>query len=480
MVYPAQTSFIPIQVALARFLENSGVRAAFGEYPYWYLGVPFRYLSGPILAPFLAVLHRVLPNLSLFEIFFFLIALGFLLGVAGVYLLVRELSKEKEVALLSAFFYAFLPIISFLFRFSDGISLISFSVLPYVLVFYFRFLKEKVPKIDIKLTLLISFLLLLDISILPVLILCLAAVFLARADWKKAEERIKKSLSLVLYSLLIVTVWYTPGYWFRVLSAPSLAGKGVASVVAMIGQLLPVALAISLAVLSIRFFEKKDILRDFCFYFLFVFGFLTLLRFISDPDFWLDWLSYGKQLQMGLAILGGLIMGRGGEQVERRKIVLAFTCLLVIFVWFLTFNKYVLRTFQRDISQTVEYKIGKHLSEIANLPAGGGRVFLSGTTAFWLNSLFDIPQVRGGKDKVAPHPMWDKNVWEIRDGRLPERTERALKELGVAYLVVHTQDSKEFYHDFTYPEKFEKIESLEKIYEGEGDIIYQVNFSYSD
>jgi len=469
-MYPPQTSFIPLQVALARFLEKQGFLAALSEYPYWYLGVPFRYLSGPILVPFSVLLHRLLPGLSLFEIFFVLTALGFLAGVYGVYLLVKELSEERMKAYLAALFYAFFPIIPFLFRFSDGVSLIGFSVIPYILVFYFRFLSQKVPKTDIKLILLISFLLLLDISILPVLILCLAAVFLARADWKKAEERIKKSLSLLLYCLLIVTVWYTPSYWLRVLSAPSLAGKGVVSVVAMIGQILPVALAISLAVVSIRFFKKKDLLRDFCFYFLFIFGFLTLMRFISDPDFWLDWSSYTNELQMGLSILGGLVVGRVGKG---RKMILTLISALVVVSWVLTFNKYVLGTLQKDITASVEYKIGNQLSQITNPPAGGGeRVFLSGTTTFWLNSLFDVPQVRGGKDKVAPHPMWDRNVWEIRDGERPERALKALKELDVSYLVVHTEKSAEFYHDFTYPEKFGEINELKKIYEEEGDIIY--------
>jgi len=237
-----------------------------------------------------------------------------------------------------------------------------------------------------------------------------------------------------------------------------------------------VALAVSLAFLSIKFFKKKNLLRDFCFYFLFVFGFLTLMRFISDPDFWLDWSSYNGQLQMGLAILGGWGVGRWLKQAGKveGKAVLTFVSVLVIVIWSFTFNKYVLGTLQKDIAKSIEYKISSQLAEIAK---PGERVFLSGTTAFWLNSLsasWRIPQVRGGKDTVAPHPMWDRNVWEIRDGTSPEKALKALKELGVSYLVVHTEDSDEFYHDFSYPEKFEKIESLEKIYEEEGDIIYQV------
>ena len=101
-------------------------------------------------------------------------------------------------------------------------------------------------------------------------------------------------------------------------------------------------------------------------------------------------------------------------------------------------------------------------------------VFLSGTTAFWLNSLVDVVQVRGGADQAAVHPTWRQSAWEIREGKSADDAEEALKSLKVNYLVVHTEESREFYHDFKNPEKFEQIESLSKIYESRGDIIYKV------
>ena len=68
-MYPAQTSFIPVSIALSRFLEQGN--NIFSHYPYWYLGTtPYRYLTGPIIPVILVALHRVLPQLNLFEIFF--------------------------------------------------------------------------------------------------------------------------------------------------------------------------------------------------------------------------------------------------------------------------------------------------------------------------------------------------------------------------------------------------------------------------
>lgn len=488
MFYPAQTSMMPVNVALARFLETNDLGAIFSNYPYWYLGsTPFRFLTGPVLPLLLSVTHRLLPNLSLFEIFFFLVGLGFLLGGAGVYLLVSELSGQKKPALLAAFFYLFGPIIPLLFPFADGVYLLAFSTLPFILFCYLKFLKKPELKLKIFLVALISLILLIDTLIIPSLFLGMMAIFLAQVGWKKAEAKLKKSLWLIAYGLLLATLWYTPGYWWTLLTAPSFGGKGLGQVILWLGKLMPVALALILAVFSARFFKKRDLLRDFCFFWLFIFGFLTLMRFLSDWDFWQDWSSYAIELQMGLAIFGGMMLGRWmiHANEKRMKIMLIYANVLMVFIiWLFIFNKYTLGTLQKDITQTVEYRVGKWLSENAKSDEypvksdetsdHGASVFLSGTTAFWFNAFFDIPQVRGGKDQASVDPNWREATWEIREGVAMENTERWLKTLKVTYVAVHTEDSKEFYHDFRVPEKFEAAKGLKKVFSDPDSTIYRV------
>ncbi|MFZ5366462.1 MAG: hypothetical protein ACOZBZ_04225 [Patescibacteria group bacterium] len=521
MIYPAQTSLIPVQVALVRFLEQNGLPSAFGNYPYWYLGTtPFRYLTGPILPGLCLALHRIFPAFNFFEIMFGVIGISWVFGAIGVYLLVISLanSSTSEESLppaprlrragratvrgvLAAVFYLFGPIVPFLFRFSDGIYLIAFSFLPFVYAQYAKFLRGEKRETAVLLCLLIAFVILLDSLIIPTLLLGMAAIFLAQVGWKRVEEKLKSSLVFLFFSFLVATLWYTPSYWLTLLGAPSLGGIGVIGVIGELGKLLPSALAIGAAVFSARFFKKKDLLRDFCFYWLFIFGFLTLVRFLSDPDFWLDWVSYNLELQLGLSILGGLLIGRllGHPNYIRMKIirinpnilVLSVLCLLCSVFWVLVVNRYVLGTLRRDITKTVEYRIGSQLSQIAK---PGERVFLSGSTAFWLNSLdfcpdrgktqietlknaekcTEIVQVRGGRDQASVDPNWRKAVWEIREGAVADDAERVLKTLKISYLVVHTEESEEFYHDFVYPEKFEEIRSLVKVYDRRGDIIYKV------
>lgn len=485
VIFPAQTSLIPIQIALARFLVQGG--NILGNYPYWYLGTtPYRYLTGPILPSILVLLHRIFPGLSLFEIFFGLIGLAFPLGAFGIYLFVKELGAARLSASLVAFLYFFGLLIPLLFRFSDGRYLITFSSLPFIFLAYFQLLKKWSSKKGIFCSILIAFAMLLDALIIPTLILGLSTIFLAQVGWKRAEEKLKRSLLVIAGGLLLATLWYSPGYWLTLLQAPSLTGKGLASVAIWILKLLPTVLALGMAIFSVRFFKKKNPVRDFCFYWLFIFGFLTLLRFLSDPDFWLDWTAYSLELQLGLSVLGGLVVERLVSHTSKMPIkimrmyantlILSVVCCSLFVVWLFLTNKFVLATLQQDITNTVEYKIGRQLSETAK---PGERAFLSGTSAFWLNAFFDVPQVRGGVDQASVDKAWRKATWEIRDGSAgsPQGAKKSvewLKKLGVKYLVVHTEDSDEFYHDFAYPEKFEEVEGLEKVCELNGDRIYRI------
>lgn len=475
-MYPAQTSFIPVHIALARFLGNQGPSASSGLYPYWYLGsTPFRYLTGPILPSLLVFFHKLLPAFNLFEIFFGILGVIFSFGAVGVYLLVKTLmsadgnaEKRGSVAFLAAIFYFLGPVMPLLFPFSDGLDLLAFSFLPYVLFVYAKFLRRERHKSKVLLCLLIAFVILLDSSIIPTMVLGMAAIFLATTGWKKAEEKLKKSFLIFAFSFLISSIWYTPGYWWQVFLAPSFAGKPFYKVVSELAQLLPISLAVGLAIVSGKIIKSKDRVLKFCFYWLFIFGFLTFIRFISDPDFWMDWTAYGLELQLGVGLMMAWLVSR--LKTGLREAMAGGLVVMLATSWLFLISKNVIGTLQKDITKSVEYKIGQFLSETVK---PGERVFLSGSSVFWLNAFFDIVQVRGGVDQAAVHPTWDKAAWEIREGKNAEDAEEWLRTLNVSYLVVHSSASSEYYHDFVYPEKFEDTTRLKKIYDDQGDRIYR-------
>lgn len=83
--------------------------------------------------------------------------------------------------------------------------------MPYILLLYARFLQprghgeEQKYRTEVLICLLIAFVVLLDASIIPIMILGMVALFLAQVRWKKAEEKLKSSL--VLLFLLAFYLW---------------------------------------------------------------------------------------------------------------------------------------------------------------------------------------------------------------------------------------------------------------------------------
>lgn len=159
----------------------------------------------------------------------------------------------------------------------------------------------------------------------------------------------------------------------------------------------------------------------------------------------------------------------------------AWLCIFTTYIFFAWLFAFQHRSFwlpTKSIEDRVEYKIGKELeAETENWKLKTEKdpvVFLSGSSAFWLNSFFDIRQVRGGVDQGSVNKVWRQVVWEVRGGASTDGSYEALKRLKVGYLVVHGENSREYYHDFESPGKFEQNPLFEKIYEADGDVIYRV------
>lgn len=486
-MYPPPTSLIPVQIALIKFWETNSLGAIFKNFPYWYLGsTPYRYLTGPIIPLLARTLHQIFPARSLFEVYYWVILGFWLLGTAGVYFMAEELrtqgqkeSVEKiklnHQSLVISAFYFFNPLAWYLFLFSDGLNVISFSVLPWVWLTYLKFLDQK-KRFNLVLVLLLVFVLWLDALALPTLFFGIVTVIIVKG-WGRVEKRFKQIGQTLGISLIIASLWYGPGYWLVSLFGPSLGGQIRLGVIFQMGKLLPIALAIGMAVVSIKYFKRRSLTANFTLYWLSLFGFLTLMRFLSDPDFWQDWSSYYLEIQLGLAFFGGLVLERklGGFTSKKRYFLQGGVFILLIFLWGLAVKNLVLNRFQKQIESSVEYKTGLVLTQLMKgqpTKQVASKVFLSGTTAFWLNAFFDLPQVRGGKDQGSVNPNWRKVVWEVREGEEAEESYRQLKQFGVSYLVVHTLASKEYYHDFADPQKFEGTPLFKKIYDQDGDRIY--------
>jgi len=315
-MYPAETSLIPITVAVARYLKIGGIVSFFGTYPYWYLGIPARFVSAPAIPLLLVLIQGIIPNLDFFSITAYLIIISFIFGVIGWGLLVGRIKKKKPqtIVLLTVIIYTFLPW-KYLssFALSDATLTIAKNLLPLILLSYWSYLSKRTRGNALVAVFATSLLLLVNTSILTILAVGISGLVLA-SGFKGGklihiEKKIKSSIYILLSSLAIVTLWYTPSYWVTILTNPSIGGaegfKVIFRVLDLFKGIVPLLLAIVLVYYSGKIKNKVTV---FSLTWLFTFLFLTIFRFIGDPDFWQDWSTWFFEIEIGVALISATVI----------------------------------------------------------------------------------------------------------------------------------------------------------------------------
>ena len=493
-MFPPQTSLIPVTVAVARFTEEfissegwlATLKLAGAWYPYWYLGVPFRYLTGPIVPLFLFIARKILPNASLFTSSIYLLGISFAMGAFGWGAFSAKVTKSKKVGFVVAILLSFLP-----WRYFSSIALsetsevIAKNFLPYALIAFFVYLKNKNKGRAFLSILAISTLFLINTSIIPILLVGMVSLILAvsfsKGKFTRLTKHIKLSLITLSFALILVTLWYTPGYWLTVILNPSIGGAAGYKVFLRIVDLLKVSLPLVFAIAAVYFSGKiKSRLLVFSLTWTLTFIFLTVFRFIGDPDFWQDWTSWVFELETGIALIAALPLAELFRKLNGKKtdVIYSIKIYIVIFAGLVTsflVTKYIYSVLGKPRLISKEPPEGvKSLSVLADI-AEDKRVFLSGSTVFWANALYDLVQVRGGVDKAAIHPLWDHAAYQLREGKDADLALVWLQTLGVEYVLVHGPASAESYHDFRYLDKWKSVG--QEVWQGEGDIIYKISNS---
>jgi len=425
MIYPPQVSMIPVAVALARFTQTHGFS---GNYPYWYLGTtPVRFLTGPVVPILLIGLHKIVFFLSYFDLVYVLLVVSFFASSVGWGILSGWLSKNKKVGIIVGVLIFFLP-----WRWVSALAMaepsvvIAKNLLPWaILAMNYSFTQKGRVRIMIAI-LSVSFLLLIHTAVLFPLVVGVVALLASREEGDPPagggkERDAKKALLVFLAAIGVVTLWYTPAFWWTILRNPSIGGApgilAIGNAVNFLKMLLPVAGAI----LAVSLFKKgMSSVARFSLVWLGTFGALTVFRFLANPAFWQDWTSWLYELEIGIALLGFAII---------KKPVWWASLLMPIIL-----SVFIYRKLGTPAFISSQLPIGIESLVKLNELAGNKRVFLSGSTVFWANSLFDLQQVRGGRDEVAVNRLWRNAAYEIREGADPTRTLAHLKELSALNL----------------------------------------------
>ncbi|MBI2011725.1 hypothetical protein HYS91_03075 [Candidatus Daviesbacteria bacterium] len=451
-----QTSLIPSSLALSKYFSESFPN--FWWYPYWYLGNPFNYLIGPVVPVLTTILSNFLPfNLS----YLLLLILSFLLTCFGTYFFLKKLGSLKKEGIIASAIFLILPFSFFLLNFQDGLHHLAFSVLPFIFSIFISFLGKKSLKIDLLLCILTTLVSLIDISILPILLIGFTVlIIIYREVIKEIESLILRLILIFLTSFSLATIWYSLGFWVTLMQNPSLGGRTLTNLFSYLFDLLLNLLPLAGAVYVVRFksFNLSKTLQ-FGLLFLISFLFLSLVRFISDPDFILDWISYGLEIQFAVSIIFGVLISNASSL--KSFILTAFLVIFSLSIWVLAISPWVNKESQ-TYKQTIIFSLEKVFPS--------DRVFLSGSTVFWANSKIDISQIRGGSDASSIHPFWIHGAYQIREGEEALLTDYWLQILGAKYILVNNQASKEFYQDF---KNLEKYQQFAQVIQSEGNFLYQ-------
>lgn len=467
------TSLIPTVISLSQFFANNFPNISW--YPYWYLGTPFHYLIGPIVPILLSLLSKLLP-LTLTQSYLLIIILSQLLTSVGLMQFLKNFGLKKTTYRLAGFLYLILPGGVLLLNFQNGLNHITISFMPFILILFQRYLLKYSLKYAILLTTLIAIALLTNIySLLTVLvgIISLLLVLTPRKNWGRGLI----SISLItLLSLSLGSFWYTPKFYLILLSNPSFGGMPLLNLILSIFKYLLNFLPMILAVFVVKLvrFKPSQAYLQFALIFFGSFLTLTVVRFIADPDFVIDWIGFTLELQFAVAILLSSLFIRGSTPKPRDPLIppISLISLITLIITSLFISYRIISSY---------HALGDYHQSVTNLLQNNlvppQRIFLSGSPVFWINSRLNINQVRGGNDSAAINHYFNHATFQIREGSSSQLASQWLQILGVEKLLINDQSSQEYFHDFKNPDKFFDTQYFSLIDKNSGNFVFSINNS---
>lgn len=278
----------------------------------------------------------VSPNDALRGLFM----LSFVLVTVGIYLLVLDLTKRQVSAILAAVIFLVPPIPIFVLSFSqsgvyaqevasarsffgivygDGAHFLALALIPYAILFFLRYLRDG-KQIDFLSSISACALILLaNRSQSLNLFLALGVSVIVESLLGQARLKIKRFLAVLIFSLGLISFWYTPDFWFA----------GVKLFVVQAAQNikflfpLPLTLFVFALVFSFVFFARKQQRRPI---------FISSVLFIVFFTIVFEWFSNGHsfvphpyRLISNLNMFGGIVLALFlTDMMDRFKLMARF------------------------------------------------------------------------------------------------------------------------------------------------------------
>ncbi len=189
------------------------------------------------------------------------------------------------------------------------------------------------------------------------------------------------------------------------------------------------------------------------------------LNVIPQPE------RYHLEMDLAFWILAGLLaakirIARPGVAFSPR-VVLAAAALICLPVAILQHRRAQELERPIDIASTAEFEISHWLGDHPQ----GQRIFAPGTIGFWMHAFSDTPMLTGGFDNGERNTFLPDVIYQIYAGDKQETMLTWLKAFGIGAVVGGTAKSREYYHPYAHPEKFD---GLPEIWRDGPEVIYAV------
>lgn len=457
------TSLVPSVVQLIRYWVEEAPH--FGNFPFWYLGsVPYQYLIGPVIPWIVSRVHAFYPESNLAFIYIWLVyVVWFLGGGVGVWVLARMLGMGAKLRVLVEVVFLMFPLQLLLFAIGNGLYHIATVLMIWGLICIYKALESQKSWWFLISSLLVCAVLWVHLaSVVALFVGALALVFLFRRNtW---SEGVFQLIIVFLLGFALSTLWYGWGFYVVLLKNPSFGGRSLFSVSSWLFQLVQMVLPLILAVFVVlKRSEKISLVMRFVLIFGSSFLTLSCIRLVSDVDYWMDWVGYGLELQLCVALMMPKLLLR---IAVKRYVTLIISTLLCILLF--TINVYLLYFwFVRDDVQVKAYKNDViSLLSFTQEYSKDARVFLSGSPVFWVGE--ELPlliQVRGGRDEVVPTQGWAQAAYVFREGRDDVGIAAWVSKLHISYLLVQNRYSSfEYFKDFTSLVGFDQFRLVKELH----------------
>jgi hypothetical protein len=470
----------------------------FSWFPAWYAGIPAQNTYPPLLH-WIVALVALLRGISPAHAHHWVTAIFYCLGPVSLFALALRLSGSPRAAFLGAIIYSVLspsewlmPAIahatgqfhperlSALVYYGEGPHVTSLTLLPLaILCLDFALERRRAPYFALAAVAFASVALTNWIGAVGLALGVAAYLFSKPVPGKPFARDLAFVVFIGATAYCLASPWIPPSTIVAIHANSQFIGGDYTHTGAGLLRWIPAALAVLLVL--------KLILRRAPAYIQFAvfFGFLTALApltvtwgniaIVPQPE------RYHLEMELALALLAGLLLDAGIRRLPERAAPFAMAALLLALIWPLKSD----RRYARDgliqgidITTTSEWRTAQWLNQHWN----GGRVLLSGSSAFWLTAFSDTPEIDGGFAQGVTIPVYLMSKYEIGsgDGAGSHAAEIAIlwfKALGVQAVAVSGPGSTEVYKDFHNPQEFEGI--LQPLWRDGGDVLYSVGASTS-